>query len=178
MGTKDTTIRNHTAHVPLRVSRGTCRLCGKGSLDGRRRNWHTRCLAVYNTAYQQAEQWLHRRQRGRCARCGRRYAERLERVRNDPYLQIRAPRPELLCWVADDTPRDPDEPRHGPRLEIDHIVPLWKVRRMPPQRRRKPCWWLAGNLQLLCVPCHRAKTAEESAERAALRRQDSIGDLS
>lgn len=44
-------------------------------------------------------------------------------------------------------------------VEYDHVVPLWRggVNHL-------------DNLQTLCVPCHRGKTAREAAERAAVRR--------
>ena len=53
-------------------------------------------------------------------------------------------------------------------FELDHVVPLWRVAMMP-KGKRTLRWWLPGNLQALCVPCHRRKTAREAARRADLR---------
>ena len=50
--------------------------------------------------------------------------------------------------------------------EIDHVVPLWSVDPDEPDAIR---YWLIDNLQTLCRPCHKAKTARESAERAKIR---------
>lgn len=56
-------------------------------------------------------------------------------------------------------------------LEVDHVVPLWKVALMPgmtmTERRR---WFGPDNLQLLCRHHHGEKCAAEAAERAALKR--------
>lgn len=47
-------------------------------------------------------------------------------------------------------------------LELEHIRPLWSL---TPEERLEHRWWLPYNLQLLCRPCHRAKTAREARER-------------
>lgn len=47
---------------------------------------------------------------------------------------------------------------------VDHKVPLWKVRHMPPVERLE--YWRLPNLQTLCDPCHKRKTAAEAAERS------------
>lgn len=52
--------------------------------------------------------------------------------------------------------------------EVDHTVALWKVTHLPDEERL--AFYLLGNLQLLAVPCHRAKTKREAAERAQARR--------
>jgi 5-methylcytosine-specific restriction endonuclease McrA len=49
----------------------------------------------------------------------------------------------------------------------DHIVPVW--------RGGGECG--LDNLQTLCVPCHRQKTAREAAERAALNRPEPLPSL-
>jgi len=48
--------------------------------------------------------------------------------------------------------------------EVDHRVPLWKVRNLAPMIRR--AYYGPINLWLLCQPCHAAKSAAEAAERA------------
>ncbi len=50
----------------------------------------------------------------------------------------------------------------GGFLELEHIRPLWSLTEA---ERREYRWWLPFNLQLLCTPCHRAKTAREARER-------------
>lgn len=52
-------------------------------------------------------------------------------------------------------------------LEVEHVRPLWSLDEV---ERLELRWWLPFNLQLLCVPCHRAKTKREAGARAAYRR--------
>jgi hypothetical protein len=52
-------------------------------------------------------------------------------------------------------------------LEVDHVVPLWKVALMPIELRRP--FFGPEFLQLLCFDCHKIKTGEEAAERALVR---------
>lgn len=54
----------------------------------------------------------------------------------------------------------------GP-LEVDHDIPLWAVRHLPPEQRRP--YYGPRNLRLRGQPCHKAKTALEAAQRAAWR---------
>lgn len=61
------------------------------------------------------------------------------------------------CWGCGATDRD---------LELEHVRPLWSL---TDDERLELRWWLPFNLQLLCVPCHKAKTAAEAAERASQR---------
>ena len=56
----------------------------------------------------------------------------------------------------------------GKFLQVDHVVPLWKVADLEPAQRRQ--YFLLGNLQLLCFDCHKQKSAKETAERAHHRR--------
>jgi 5-methylcytosine-specific restriction endonuclease McrA len=57
----------------------------------------------------------------------------------------------------------PMEPRMRGLWEVDHIRPLWRA-----------CgrleFWALFNLQALCIPCHKSKSAEEARQRAAFRR--------
>lgn len=50
-------------------------------------------------------------------------------------------------------------------LEVDHDVPLWRVRNLDDDDRLH--FYGPENLRLRCGPCHKAKTAREAAERAA-----------
>jgi len=63
------------------------------------------------------------------------------------------------------------EVRWTPLLDVDHRIPLWKVRDMPDVQRRE--YFKLPNLQLLCRGdaggrCHQIKSAREAAERAHL----------
>lgn len=53
-------------------------------------------------------------------------------------------------------------------LEVDHVVPLWKVATLDQPKRR--FYFLPENMQILCTPCHARKTAGEAAERAHFNR--------
>lgn len=52
-------------------------------------------------------------------------------------------------------------------LEVEHDVPLWKVRDLPDDERRR--YYGPWNLRLRCDLCHKAKSAREARERAAQR---------
>lgn len=53
-------------------------------------------------------------------------------------------------------------------LEVDHVIPLYSVRGLPDEERRR--FYGPANLQLLCPAHHKAKTRRETQERAAERR--------
>jgi 5-methylcytosine-specific restriction endonuclease McrA len=58
---------------------------------------------------------------------------------------------------------------------VDHITPL---SRFPPGPERERARFDHGNVQSLCVPCHRRKTNDESREqRAIYRAQEKTGQL-
>lgn len=131
-----------------------CRLCGRDGLPSRRHSWHPRCAAVIQPAIfpRSAIRWTVRRQRGTCATCPEVLAKRRESEGEWERRTYGAVYWELL-------------PR---AVELDHVVPLWRVAMLAPERQTLR-WWLPGNLQALCVPCHRAKTKLEAAERAEMR---------
>lgn len=56
--------------------------------------------------------------------------------------------------------------------ELDHIVALWKVARVPDKIRVK--FFQIGNLQTLCLPCHDAKSGKEAGERAVWKREGGV----
>lgn len=58
-----------------------------------------------------------------------------------------------------------------PGTDMDHRVPLWSVRHLPDDERRP--YYGPANLQWLAWDCHKAKSAREAAERAALKREGS-----
>ena len=133
---------------------GYCRWCGEdlgkrlpsGEPDPRLR-WHAKCVEArfsYTPGAQRTRVWD--RELGVCQGCGRFVPRRTAR---------RPGEIERLPWVR------PHDTTHYRRWAVDHIVPLW-----------------AGgvnedeNLQLLCVPCHKVKTAREATQRAAARRID------
>lgn len=123
-----------------------CRLCGRPGLPDRRFSWHPRCGAISGAAtfLSQGLQWTLRRQRGLCAICGRELAHpKPSGLRYGDYWQVTT------------------------AAELDHVVPLWRVALMPPERQSVR-WWLPGNLQALCRRCHAVKTAREAGERGRL----------
>ena len=87
------------------------------------------------------------------------------------YEEHSRPRVQFRALVARDG-RECGE-CHGARdrltpLEVEHRIPLWKVRHLPDDQRR---WYYGlGNLWLLCRTCHKPKTRHEAAERAHLDR--------
>lgn len=54
--------------------------------------------------------------------------------------------------------------------QADHIIPLWAV---PPNvsLAEREVYWGLGNLQRLCVPCHKEKSALEAGQRAKAKRE-------
>lgn len=72
------------------------------------------------------------------------------------------------CWECGARDHLDDELRWvDVGLAVDHVVPLWSL---SDEERTELRWWLPFNLQLLCKRCHDAKTANEAAVRALLRR--------
>lgn len=61
--------------------------------------------------------------------------------------------------------------QHLVPIEVDHIVPLWRVRAEASQHEWPDVlrFWGPGNLQALTRDGHRAKTAREAQERARMR---------
>lgn len=131
-----------------------CRLCGRDGLPSRRHSWHPRCADTIQAAIfpGSAIRWTIRRQRGVCATCPEVLANRRE-------SEGEWERKTYGSVYWDILPR---------AIEIDHVVPLWRVATFEASRQTLR-WWLPGNLQALCVPCHRAKTKREAAERAEFR---------
>lgn len=170
---------------------GTCKWCRKPILNpngtvNTRRYWHPACADDYNlhTRLDCQFAFLVDRDGKRCAQCGespeRWLAGQVITVVQwgqwtdggmPDYLAELWPRPSGT-W-ADRTPEEratgdqtPIERTHD--LQVDHRVPLWAVAHLPDDQRR--VYYGPRNLWLLCTPCHKAKTADEAARRARLRR--------
>lgn len=138
---------------------GCCPWCGEASPVRLRRDglpalnsprWHPACVEAYNAL--QPAAWrtrVYREAMGLCADCGRFCPQRPTiRVSRDPADD----RSRQAAFYRDDP-----EARYR-RWHADHIVPL-----------ADGGDWSDENGQLLCEPCHKAKTAREAAERAARR---------
>lgn len=137
---------------PYERQKGRCSLCGTQP-KGRRRSWCTDdCVQTWWLATDAAAQLHHLVElHGRaCWNCG-------ATTWTPSPAWIRQHRP----WMRD----HPAEPEPI-ALEVEHRRPLWSLN---PTERHQLRWWLPFNLQLLCVPCHRAKTRLEAADRAAGR---------
>lgn len=149
---------------------GVCRWCRKPidkAKHPRARTWHPDCIEEWKQGQPGWQRHMaHERDGGRCAACGSTWRERRERSAHQVGWQAwgliaaatGVPEPRELRW-----PRtSPNRLRRVDNaVEYDHRVPLW-----------------AGgpntleNIQTLCVPCHRAKTKREAADRAAARRAE------
>ena len=134
--------------------RGTCRWCGEAILHesgpkrgepNRRRRWHPACVDVYNESDpQEARRRVRKRDRGRCAVCGvDTYAVKRSVRGRGSHRKLRelGYKPRKSLW------------------ELDHIVPLIDGGGHD-----------LANLQTLCTPCHKVKTASEAARRGRDRR--------
>ncbi|HYF40903.1 MAG TPA: hypothetical protein VEA35_00520 [Ramlibacter sp.] len=154
-----------------RIPKGTCRwsraqLLDKDGNPYRRASWHDGCLSEYfvMTRAESARRAVWDREGGICQGCGAdiaklpgrwinegetRWGDALadRRLRTE-YYSCTMVRRELAEWHA------------------DHIVPLWSVEPSNPWRFLA---WTLGNIQLLCAPCHKAKTKREAGDRARLR---------
>lgn len=148
----------------MTLPRGTCRRCREPitQADGRpnlRRTWHPECAEAHRwetmPAIARAAVW--QRDRSVCAECGTdvdAFEQTLlaklefERCRTQWHMRDLLRR---LGWGRVNWPRD--------LWEMDHQQPLHRGGKHE-----------LGNLRTLCVPCHKAKTADEARARAAERR--------
>lgn len=152
--------------------RGTCRWCGESILkpDGTvntRARWHNpRGRTEGNCYYRfRREVWdfhyqtraYHRnRDRGVCGACGLDTVDFLKQVQrqaeDDPCEYV------TMRFLLKELGFDVHWRRSRPTMwHVDHVVPLKDGGRHVPE-----------NTWTLCVPCHKAKTAEESRRRAGL----------
>lgn len=139
-----------------RAPRGTCKFCGdvilkpNGERDPRR-SWHRgdrgdrNCLGEYmarDPGLQRRRIW--KRDGGVCAECGRLCAG-LGELTIEDY--------ERAIYRVKGLQRQPrDGTRHG--WHADHRIPLEDGGRHTDD-----------NVQTLCIPCHRTKTAQENKRR-------------
>lgn len=111
----------------------------------RRRRWHPDCVDAYNASDpRELRRQVRKRDRGICRIC----RVDTNRVRREVQGAGRARKLRELGF----------QPRRS-LWELDHVVPLIDGGGHG-----------ADNLQTLCVPCHRRKTAEEARARAEQRR--------
>ncbi len=133
-----------------------CRWCGtaivheKGEKRGepnRRRRWHPTCVDEYERSDpREARRRVRKRDRGHCAACGLdTYALKrsLKGRGSHRKLRERGFKPRKSLW------------------ELDHVVPLIDGGTHD-----------AHNLQTLCTPCHKRKTAAEAVRRSQRRRSE------
>ncbi len=155
-----------TAHrrPPIRFSdapRGTCRWCGdsilvetgprKGELN-RRRRWHPACVLTYNQSDpRETRRRARKRDRGICALCQLDTQALRRKVRG----RGRAAKLRALGFRV-----------RGSLWEVDHVVPL--IDGGPHDLE---------NLQTLCTPCHKRKTASEARDRAEQRKEAAQEDV-
>ena len=141
--------------------RGTCRWCGKpilheaGKRKGEvnfRRRWHPTCVDQYNESDpREARRRVRKRDRGICRVCD---------------LDTNALRREVRGRGRSAKLRERGFKVRGSLWELDHVTPL-----------------IDGgthdfkNLQTLCTPCHKDKTAKEARNRAAQRQQQKEAEL-
>ena len=135
--------------------RGLCRWCGElilhesGSKQGERNNrrrWHLACVDIYNRSDpREARRAVRKRDRGRCAQCGLDTLALRRKIRgrgSHRRLRELGFKPRKSLW------------------ELDHIVPLIDGGSHDP-----------SNLQTLCTPCHKRKTALEASARRTRREE-------
>lgn len=129
-------------------------------------SWHRGCVGEYRAACAPSEFYdnLAKRDGERCAVCGERP------MSWEPTCGTQGQSLTTVEWHSAGRPYPVYcEVRYRPMLDVDHVVPLWKVAHLPDQERRP--YFLPGNLQLICRDlCHKEKSAREAAERAQLRR--------
>jgi len=117
----------------------------------RRRRWHPACLKTYEMSDPGVlRRRVQRRDRGRCRACGLDTKALSRRVRG----RGRVAKLRALGFL----------PRRS-LWELDHVIPLIDGGSHEPT-----------NLQTLCAPCHRQKTAQETRERAVRARLARTGE--
>lgn len=162
--------------MPEWAGPGVCRWCleptvyesGKKKGQPAKRNWHNACYYEYRLHTEIAAQFdfLFDRDGPRCQICrAGGYASAGEgRIKPEGMsiaTYLRTPRDQLAVYT---------DLKPLIVLEVDHVVPLWRAVLFRGDLAARRSWYGPTNLWLLCVECHKAKTAIEAAERAAVRR--------
>ncbi len=158
-----------------------CRLPSPGSRTGRR-VWHETCVTAWKVATQSEAQKdaAMRNCGGKCQGCGtvlrtvlhKSVPGRVIFPNPDDARRYRFFDPPDHGWPEGsyiEVMRFGVEEVHWRKFEADHVVPLWTVDRSLPWSEIGR-YWGESNLQALCVPCHRLKTAGEASLRAELKR--------
>lgn len=168
--------RDAVRKVPIlhaKLPPGWCRWCGqdvlypekhkKAGQRNERKGWHDACLGEY---------FLHSRPDVQRSHLIARDGEKCRNCGGAPLKVVRGV--EVVVW--DPKRRKGEEPVRYCEIDIridvqiEHVVPLWKVRHMPDADRVK--YFGPGNLQFLCrgIGCHTGKTKAEAAERGHFNR--------
>lgn len=151
--------------------KGTCKLCAKPILkeDGTpnlRVSWHRECVADWRIATSSgaARQALEARDKGICAYCGVDTATHWVGWRRGQVVVCHGRIDERKSFSEANTYRAAyTEVMPIATWEVEHEIPLWSVDRSDPAALR---FWMLENLRTSCIPCHRAKSAREAAQRA------------
>lgn len=163
---RDLTDPNRHRKVPMPdwPGPGSCRWCLKPTIFERgkkkgqpapTRNWHNACYYQYRLHTELGAQYdfCFDRDGPSCQICGDgRFAP------GHCFATISAPYTALKASIV---------------LEVDHVVPLWRADEFTAALAERRRLYGPDNLWLLCVPCHKRKTAIEAAERAAIKRSTS-----
>lgn len=152
--------------MPVWANRGDgwCAWCGE-TVAKPARTWHPPCLTAYQLHTWPDVQRHHvvRRDGETCWDCK---AAPEKWVRDRYVTTIGIDRKKERWPEGEPLPRYVGI-RRAVALELEHETPLWSVAHLPPEERRP--FFGPENLRLRCPPCHKAKTAREAAERAALK---------
>lgn len=169
--------------------RGLCGWCGlaveeKTAVRGWLKFWHDACDWERSIIEQPAlaRVAVFKRDRGICFDCGEDWSE---------MSVFRPAYPVAARWVDFGASPDLDRYSPGPKpgtwcqisqghdaphvtllvislWHVDHKVPLWKVKHLPPLERL--AFFKLANMVTRCHRCHAFKTGEEAAEKAHLDR--------
>lgn len=150
--------------------RGYCSLCagkirewnGVRWVWRSRKLWHDTCLLAWSVATSPivARALVFRRDMGICKHCG---VDTIEDWAPENLNEVIA---DIDDFIAADTKWSWSFGHFGP-WEVDHIYPLWLVDRGAPDALK---YWMLVNLQTLCPPCHKLKSAEEAHSRKKIRK--------
>lgn len=169
-------FRGASRKPPMPKVTNECPWCGVLE-PAKRRRWHPECVTAYRIACFSDDQRkaLWKRDEGICVECGGVAQDKFMRWRRETsgwWTPERLERVVLHTYMAG--PGTWTEAQTHIRGEwastwhADHRNPLWRVPADLPLADRH-LWWGLENLQTLCERHHKAKTAREAAERAALK---------